>query len=71
MIASVVVDCKIDSVNRTFDYIVPPCFLDTIKFGNSLSSFNPTTIPNKFCLAKGTYTLCPILIVSKKQGGTI
>ena len=33
MIASVVVDCKIDSVNRTFDYIVPPCFLDTIQIG--------------------------------------
>ena len=33
MIASVVVDCKTDSVNRTFDYIVPPCFLDTIKIG--------------------------------------
>ena len=31
MIASVVVDCKTDSVNRTFDYMVPPCFLDTIK----------------------------------------
>ena len=33
MIASIVVDCKIDSVNRTFDYIVPPCFLDTIQVG--------------------------------------
>ena len=33
MIASVVVDCKTDSVNRTFDYMVPPCFLDTIKIG--------------------------------------
>ena len=33
MIASVVVDCKIDTVNRTFDYLVPPCFLDSIKVG--------------------------------------
>ena len=33
MIASVVVDCKIDSVNRTFDYIVPPCFIDSIQVG--------------------------------------
>ena len=33
MIASVVVDCKIDSVNRTFDYLVPPCFIDSIKIG--------------------------------------
>lgn len=33
MIASVVVDCKIDAVNRTFDYIVPPCFIDTIQIG--------------------------------------
>ena len=33
MIASVVVDCKIDSVNRTFDYIVPPCFISSIKVG--------------------------------------
>ena len=33
MIASVVVDCKIDTVNRTFDYIVPPCFLNSIKIG--------------------------------------
>ena len=33
MIASVVVDCKIDSVNRTFDYLVPPCFLDSIQVG--------------------------------------
>lgn len=33
MIASVVVDCKIDSVNRTFDYIVPPCFLESIQIG--------------------------------------
>ena len=33
MIASVVVDCKIDTVNRTFDYLVPPCFLDSIQVG--------------------------------------
>ena len=33
MIASVVVDCKIESVNRTFDYIVPSCFLTSIKVG--------------------------------------
>lgn len=33
MIASVVVDCKIDSVNRTFDYLVPPCFLESIQVG--------------------------------------
>ena len=33
MIASVVVDCKIDSVNRTFDYLVPPCFVDSIQIG--------------------------------------
>ena len=33
MIASVVVDCKIESVNRTFDYLVPPCFLSSIKVG--------------------------------------
>ena len=33
MIASIVVDCKIDSVNRTFDYIVPPCFISSIKVG--------------------------------------
>ena len=33
MIASVVVDCKIDSVNRTFDYQVPPCFLESIQVG--------------------------------------
>lgn len=33
MIASVVVDCKIESVNRTFDYIVPRCFLSSIKVG--------------------------------------
>ena len=33
MIASVVVDCKIESVNRTFDYVVPPCFQSSIKIG--------------------------------------
>ena len=33
MIASVVVDCKIESVNRTFDYVVPPCFLSSIAVG--------------------------------------
>ncbi len=33
MIASVVVDCKIDTVNRTFDYLVPPCFIDSIQLG--------------------------------------
>ena len=33
MIASVVVDCKTDSVDRTFDYLVPPCFIDSIKVG--------------------------------------
>ena len=33
MIASVVVDCKINSVNRTFDYLVPPCFLSSIAVG--------------------------------------
>lgn len=33
MIASVVVDCKTDSVDRTFDYLVPPCFLETIEVG--------------------------------------
>lgn len=33
MIASVVVDCKIESVNRTFDYIVPPCFISSIAVG--------------------------------------
>lgn len=33
MIASVVVDCKIESLNRTFDYLVPPCFLTSIKVG--------------------------------------
>lgn len=33
MIASVVVDCKTDSVDRTFDYLVPPCFMDSIKIG--------------------------------------
>ena len=31
MIASIVVDCKTDSVDRTFDYLVPPCFIDSIK----------------------------------------
>ena len=33
MIASVVVDCKIDTVNRTFDYLVPPCFTSSIAIG--------------------------------------
>ena len=33
MIASIVVDCKTDSVDRTFDYLVPPCFVDSIKIG--------------------------------------
>ena len=33
MIANVVVDCKSDSVNRTFDYLVPPCFLSSIRIG--------------------------------------
>ena len=33
MIASVVVDCKINTVNRTFDYVVPSCFISTIAKG--------------------------------------
>ena len=33
MIASVVVDCKIDTVNRTFDYLVSPCFASSIVIG--------------------------------------
>ena len=33
MIASVVVDCKINTVNRTFDYLVPLCFKTTIAKG--------------------------------------
>ena len=37
MIASVVVDCKIDSVDRTFDYLVPPCFAPNLPLARARS----------------------------------